>query len=50
MDVESEKKYLKEFEQLCEKYPLIIQEMAFEGDILDPNLIEICIKHGVKII
>ena len=35
-------------EELCEKNPRIVQEMADEGDIISPFAVEICQKHGIK--
>lgn len=36
------------FEVLCKKHPSIIQEMADDGFILDPDVIMVCLKNGIK--
>jgi hypothetical protein len=36
------------FNEFCERYPEIVQEMAERGDIIDPKIIKICQKHAIK--
>jgi hypothetical protein len=38
---------IDEFEKLCYENPEICQEMADDGDILNPDLIKIALKNGI---
>jgi hypothetical protein len=39
---------LEKFAFSCKEYHSIVQEMADEGYILDPEIIEICKANGIK--
>jgi hypothetical protein len=45
---ETNGKRAKHFHDLCEMHPEIIQEMADQKCILEPEFIIVCQKYGIK--